>query len=318
MPRQQEKVQRARQLDQDVYPTNLGFLHLIVAYLRSFGTDIITLLHGNRADNIALLRTRRAQFYAHCRHKGAEVYALPLWRKLFYGISITLLLASWLFYWIYTVEQFYCTSEWILDTTAPYHTTNQLCAFADKTVGNFSSPAILKGAKAYGYGTVKLDLQYFDPKVTNGCCNRRHLLYTPLELHYTQYVPERANTISLSQLMQYNNGEAIANRAMLAGSLSRQIGLLMGATLKDTIVWAKDVNGHYVFKARVPNRRCWCPDIKERRIFNSQIEGATNYEMKWREIESHIRNMLNVTQGAQAWALARAAALAVQPAEGSS
>ena len=266
MPRQQEKVQRARQLDQDDYPANLGVFHSIIAYLRSFGTDIITLLHGDRADKIALFRTRRAQFYAHCRLLGAEMYVIPLWWKIYYGIAITLLLASWVLYWIYTVKQFYCTSEWILDTTAPYHTTNQLCAFA-KSVGNFSEPATYKGAKAFGYGTVKLDLQYRDPKVTNGCCNHRHLLYTPLELHYTQYVPERANTISVSQLMQYNNGEAIANKAMLVSPYNRELGLLMGTTEKGTIIWAKNLDGHYILKARVPNKRCWCPDYKERSIF---------------------------------------------------
>ena len=233
----------------------------------------MTLLRGDRADKIALLRTRRAQFYAHCRLIGAEMYALPLWWKTYYGIAITLLLASWVLYWIYTVEQVHCTSEWILDTTAPYHTTNQLCAFADKSVGNFSEPANYKGAKACGYGTVKLDLQYFDPKVTNGCCHRRHLLYTPLELHYTQYVPERANTISLSQLMQWNYGEALANKPMVASSASRELGLLMGTTLNDTIVWAEIIDGHYVLKARVPNRRCWCPDTKERGIFKVSGSG---------------------------------------------
>ena len=269
MPRQQEKVQRARQLDQDVYPTNLGFLHLIVAYLRSFGTDIITLLHGNRADNIALLRTRRAQFYAHCRHKGAEFYALPLWWKLFYGIAIPLSL----FFCFHTVPHMlggiidrsvHCTSEWILDTTAPYHTTNQLCAFADKSVQNFSSPAIYKGVEAYGYGTVKLDLQYIKPELTDACYHHRSFSYTPLELHYIQYVPERANTISVSQLMQYHDGKTIANEAMLSVLVSRGLALRMG---NSTLVHAQNVDGHYVVKARVLRGNCRCPDRKERTIF---------------------------------------------------
>lgn len=91
MPRQQENLQRDRQLDQDVHPTSSSnsarsttrrprqdtLLTLNMAPLRVLRADVITLLHGNRADKIALLRARRAFIYAHCREKGAEVYALP-------------------------------------------------------------------------------------------------------------------------------------------------------------------------------------------------------------------------------------------------
>ena len=38
--------------------------------------------------------------------------------------------------------------------------------------------------------------------------------------------------------------------------------------------------------------------------------------MKYREIESRIANMLNLTRGAQAWVQARATALAARAVEG--
>ena len=96
MPQQREALQRARQLDQDVHPTGSSnsarkttrrphqdeFLPSIMAPLRVLGADVITFLHGNRADKIALLRERRASIYAYCRKKGAEVYALPLGTKI--------------------------------------------------------------------------------------------------------------------------------------------------------------------------------------------------------------------------------------------
>ena len=245
MPRQQENLQRARQLDQNVHPTD----------------------SSNPARRITRPPRQPALFpslMAFIREKGAEFYALPLWKKLICGIAILLGLFFWHMFGHMIDEKAHCTSEWILDTTAPYHTTNQLCAFADKSVENFSSPAMYKGVESYSYGTVKLDLQYFDPEVTNGCCHHRHLYYTPLELHYTQYVPERANTISVSQLLQYHDGETIANQAMLKTSNSRDLGLLMNNA---TVVWAQDVDGHYVVKAR--SKRYWLPNAKERSIFKA-------------------------------------------------
>ena len=283
MPQQREALQRAR--DQDVHPTGSSpsarkttrrprqnaFLPLIMARLRVLGADGITLLYGNRADKIALLRERRASIYAYCRRKEGEVYALPLGSKLSYGITIILLVL----YWIYitpiitdiSARQRHCTSEWILDTTAPYHTTNQHCAFADNSAKNFSSPATYKGFETYGYGTVKLDLQHYDPKIrdASGVPWDRLYRYAPLELHYTQYVPGRANTISVSQLMQHNDGGTIPNKAELRVSFSRDLALQVGNATK---VFAQKVNGHYVLKARVPGWRCKCPDITERSIFH--------------------------------------------------
>ena len=284
MPQQREALQRARQLDQDVHPTSSSpsarrttrrprqdkFLPSIMTPLRVLGADVITLHHGDRADKIALLRGRRAFIYAHCREKGAEIYALPLWKKISWGITIISLVLYWLYVTPiikdYLVQQRHCTSEWVLDTTAPYHTTNQLCAFADNSAKNYSSPATYKGLETYGYGTVKLDLQYYDPEIRDpsGVPWDRLYRYAPLELHYTQYVPGRVNTISVSQLMQHNNGETIPKEAELRVSSSRDLALQMG---NDTYVYAQKVNGHYVLKARVPGWRCTCPDITERSIF---------------------------------------------------
>ena len=288
MPRQQENLQRARQVDQDVHPTSSSssarsttrhphqdtLLTLNMAPLRALRADVITLLHGNRADKIALLRARRAFIYAHCREKGAELYALTLWKKISWGITIISLVLYWIYVTPiikdYSVQQRHCTSEWVLDTTAPYHTTNQLCAFADNSAKNCSSPATYKGLETYGYGTVKLDLQYYDPEIRDpsGVPWDRLYRYAPLELHYTQYVPGRANTISVSQLMQHNNGETIPNKAELSLSFSRDLALQMGNA---TNVFAQTVNGHYVLKARVPGWRCTCPDTTERSIFQVSV-----------------------------------------------
>ena len=152
----------------------------------------------------------------------------------------------------YSVRSRHCTSEWVLDTTAPYHTTNQLCAFADNSAKNFSSPAPYKGFESYGYGTVKLDLQYYNPEIRNSCGVPWDRLYRygPLELHYTQYVPGRANTISVSQLVQHNNGETIPTKAELRVAFNRDLALKMG---NDTYAFTQKVNGHYVLKARVPD-----------------------------------------------------------------
>ena len=290
MPRQRENVQRARQLDQDVQPPDSSsparsttrpphqpaLFAPLLAFIREKGVEIYA------------LPIRRTLF-----HVVSEVYALPLWRTLFYMVSIFLFLIFWdcvLNFCSNLIDQkVHCTSEWILDTTAPYHTTNQLCAFADKSAKNFSSPAPYKGVEAYGYGTVKLDLQYFNREVADAkgvswgdgihyapVKLHRHpltvswdrlLRYTPLELHYTQYVPERANTISVSQLMQHNDGKTIPNEAVLRVSVSRDLTLHIGKVGNGTRVYAKNVNGHYVVNARVPRRSCRCPDRKERSIF---------------------------------------------------
>ena len=140
----------------------------------------------------------------------------------------------------------------------------------------FDSPATYKGVESHGYGTVKLDLQYANPATAaqnasslKNNLDRRYALdkryaYAPLELHFAQFVPEQANTISVSQLMKTNNGMIVANQAMIIAFESRDLGLKIG---NETNIPAEKVNGHYVFKARVPSGACECPDANERELF---------------------------------------------------
>ena len=63
--------------------------------------------------------------------------------------------------------------------------------------------------------------------------------------------------------MRHNDGVLIPHKAVLAvvkGTLSMMIG-------NEIIVVARSIEGHYLFKARVPSRGCKCPDSKERSIF---------------------------------------------------
>ena len=223
----------------------------------------------------------------------------PLWKKLFYGGSIILLLAYGIDLATHmphtpSAMKRHCTSEWILDTAAPYHTTNQPCAFASypqyfddyAPTKNYDSPVTYKGVKSYGYGMVKLDLQYRNPKVQHKTFTTLDHLYSyaPLELYFAQYVLKQANIISVSQLMSTNDGIQVPNEAAVVFE-DRKLGLRIG---NETIVMAQDVKGHYVFKARVPGGGCECPDSQERGIFNVS---ETDYSTK--EL-NHVINTDNI------------------------
>ncbi len=271
--REDQVVQRARQLGQDVHPTDATQSstrrprQARTPFLHALRDDVMILLSGRRADITALLRARLADFHAHCRFKGAEVYALPLWKKFFFGIVFIL----WLLFVInipyllrLEVERKHCASEWILDTAAPYHTTNQLGAFAESK--RYSSPVTYKGVESYGSGLVKLDLQYHKHivKSNTSVTLESRYSYAPLELHFTQYVPTQANTISVSQLMNHNDGGLIPNKALLVVYEHRALGLRID---DKTNIMAGEIEGHYVLHARVPGRRTQCPDPKERSIY---------------------------------------------------
>ena len=169
------------------------------------------------------------------------------------------------------MRETHCTSEWILDTTAPYQTTNQLCAFAEDSVKNLSSPATYKGVETYGHGIVKLNLQsYYSKAKNNEFVNTGFLLrYAPLELHFTQYVPKQANTSSVSQLMRHNDGVLIPHRVVLAVVKGPTLAIMIG---NETIVVARNMKGHYIFKARVPSSGCRYRDSKERSL--SKVSGS--------------------------------------------
>ena len=282
MPQKRETQvqQRDRQLGEEVYPT--GGFHAtrnptrrpryagdVMTFLRAIQADIMILLSGRRADITALLRARQAEFSAHCRGKGAEFYAFPLWKKfLFVGASVLVLLftINIPYLWRLEAERKHCASEWILDTAAPYHTTNQPLAFAPYSAKQYSSPITYYGYASHGVGLVKLDLQYYNlcDKCNTSVSLNRLYSYTPLELHSTQYVPNKPNTISVSQLMRHNDGEKISNKAVIIVYEHRALGLRIGNNLD---IMAAEREGHYVLSARVPGRRTQCPDPKERSIF---------------------------------------------------
>ena len=156
MPQPRENLQRARQLGQDDHPTG-----------SSDSTRNTT--SPPREDYIFLCRAFNA--------------ALSHWEKLLLGGALIL----WVLAIVKDMREAHCTSEWILHTTAPYHTTNQLCVFTENSVKNFSSPATYKGVETYGHGIVKLGLQSYYHKAKNNEFVKTGLLprYAPLELHFT-------------------------------------------------------------------------------------------------------------------------------------
>lgn len=267
MPRQRENQQRARQLGQDDHPTGSSDSTQISTHRPPQAPP--SLLHVIRDNGTIFLRAIRADITALFRARLADFCGLPLWEKFFLvGIFIWLLVLIYLRQYPgpSAVER-HCTSEWILDTAAPYHTTNQLCSFGSGSeTQRFEPPATYKGVNSHGFGKVKLDLQYINPeaKSNTSVTLDRFYSYAPLELHFTQYVPNKANTISVSQLMHHNDGGYFPNKAMLVVYEDRSLGLQIGG---ETNVMAQEINKHYVVKARVPGRRCKCPDSEERSIF---------------------------------------------------
>lgn len=300
MPRQRENLQRAHQLDQDVHPTGSSNStrnsarrprQIDEPFFRKLRTDVTALLRAIQADVMTLLRGRPSEITALVRQRLADLYALPLWEKFYWGSGIIVWLLICLRFVVYVPSyptpsemKRHCTSEWIFDTAAPYHTTNQQCAFADYSTHyyeghlptrRFDSPATYKGVESHGYGTVKLDLQYQNPKVQNATSVKvdRRYSYAPLELHFAQLVPKQANTISVSQLMHTNDGIQIPNKAMVIAFENRVLGLRIG---NGTDIPAEKIRGHYVLRARVPSRACECPDLDERGIFKvSEIDYST-------------------------------------------
>ena len=243
-----ENLQRARQLDQDVQPTGSA-------------DSARNTTSPPRKDRIAKHRVLRA-----------KVDTLLIW--VGWGLCGVFCVWSWLYFINRWAKRGGCTSDWILDTTAPYHTTNQLCAFSESyhPIKNFDSPVTYKGVETHSYGLVKLDLQYYIPTVVQNITIQQdhHPSYANLDLHFAQYVPEQANTISVSQLMKHNNGSILLrNMARVDVSENGMLGLRIGDKTFGTTVPAKEINGHYVFKARVPPwlGHCECPDPKERSLF---------------------------------------------------
>ena len=262
MPQPREKLQRDRQLGQDARRARPPLLRAlqadVMAFVRAVRENVMILSSLRRDDIMARFRVRRAAFYA-----------IHFWEKLFYmGTFIIMLLVSisMLQYSRLSELKRHCTSEWIFDTTAPYHPTNQVCVFADNSGKCFSSLATHEGVESYGYGIVKLDLQYHDPTVKNNTGVRPDHLYSyaPLELYFTQYVPNRANTISVSQLIRQKDLVLESNKKPLMVEEDGTLVLRIGDKPK---ILAQQSKGHYVFKARLPGGGCKCPDVAERCIF---------------------------------------------------
>ena len=208
MSQPRENLQRARQLGQADHPTD-----------SSDSTRNTT--SPPREDQIFLCRASNA--------------ALSHWEKLLLGGALIL----WVLAIVKDKREAHCTSEWILDTAAPYHTTNQLCAFAENSIKNFSCPTPYKGVETHGHGIVKLDLKSYAHKVKNNEFVSTGLLprYAPLELHFTQYVPNQANTVSVSQLMRHNDGVLIPHRVVLAVVEGTTLAMIIG---NETIVVARN------------------------------------------------------------------------------
>ena len=60
--------------------------------------------------------------------------------------------------------------------------------------------------------------------------------------------------------MKTNDGTQAANKAGILTFGNRYLGLRIG---NKTEIPAQEINGHYTFRARVPNGSCECPDLNE-------------------------------------------------------